>query len=184
MMRGLLDRLTNTRFAVVRRIGSVLVAVSVGTFQLYGLLGIRINTSPSLPVGLYLVTTEENANLAEFCPAEPIAALSLARGYRSPGVCQDGGAPLLKPIIAKCGDLVELSARGICVNGRLLANTAPLAKDTKGRSLKSWPFGRFEVAPGTVWVASSYNSRSFDSRYFGPVSTVAIRSRVKVLLTL
>jgi conjugative transfer signal peptidase TraF len=184
MMPGLLDRVRNTRFAVVRRIGLVAVIVSVGTFQLWGLLGIRINTSPSLPVGLYLATTERNANLVEFCPAEPFAALSLVRGYRNPGVCEDGGAPLLKPIIAKCGDLVDLSAHGIRVNGILLANTAPLAKDTKGRSLKSWPFGRFEVAPGTVWVASSYDSRSFDSRYFGPLSTVAIRHRLKAVLTL
>jgi conjugative transfer signal peptidase TraF len=184
MMPGLLDRVSNTRFAEVRRIGLFAIVVSLGTFQLCGLLGIRINTSPSLPAGLYLVTKEENANLAEFCPTEPIAALSLVRGYRSPGVCEDGGAPLLKPIIAKRGDLVDLSAHGIRVNGILLANTAPLVKDTKGRPLKSWPFGRFEVAPGTVWVASSYDSRSFDSRYFGPVSTVAIRNRVKVLLTL
>jgi conjugative transfer signal peptidase TraF len=184
MMAGLLDRLRNARFAVVRRIGSVVVIVSAGTFQLCGLLGIRINTSPSLPVGLYLVTTEGNANLVEFCPAEPFAALSLVRGYRRPGACQDGGAPLLKPIVAKCGDVVELSTRGIYVNGRLLANTVPLAEDTKGRPLKSWPLGHFEVAPATVWVASSYNSRSFDSRYFGPVSIMAIRNRVKVLLTL
>jgi conjugative transfer signal peptidase TraF len=184
MMAGLLDRVRNTRFAVVRRIGSVVVIVSAGTFQLCGLLGIRINTSPSLPVGLYLVTTEGNANLVEFCPAEPLAAVSLVRGYRSPGACQDGGAPLLKPVVARCGDVVELSARGICVNGRLLANTVPLGEDTKGRPLKSWPFGHFEVAPGTVWVASSYDSRSFDSRYFGPVSIVAIRNRLKVLLTL
>lgn len=184
MMPGPLDRVRNTRFGVVRRIGSVAIIVSVGTFQLCGLLGVRINTSPSLPIGLYLVTTEGDANLVEFCPVEPFAALSLVRGYRSPGVCQDGGAPLLKPIIAKCGDLVELSARGICVNGKLLANTVPLAKDTKRRPLKSWPLGRFEVAPGTVWVASSYDSRSFDSRYFGPVLTSAIRHRLKVFLTL
>jgi conjugative transfer signal peptidase TraF len=184
MMPGPLDRVRNTRFAAIRRVGSVVVIVSVGTFQLCGLLGIRINTSPSLPVGLYLVTTEGNANLVEFCPAEPFAALSLVRGYRSPGVCEDGGAPLLKPIIAKRGDLVDLSAHGIRVNGILLANTAPLTKDTKGRPLKSWPFGRFEVVPGTVWVASSYDSRSFDGRYFGPVWIVAIRNRVKVLLTL
>src|ERR1700722_17653504 len=141
MMPGLLDRVRNTRFAAVRRVGLVVGIVSVGTFQLCGLLGIRINTSPSLPVGLYLVTTEGISNLVEFCPAEPFAALSLVRGYRSPGVCQDGGAPLLKPIIAKCGDLVQLSARGICVDGSLRASAVPLAKHTKGRPLKAWPLG-------------------------------------------
>ena len=66
----------------------------------------------------------------------------------------------------------------------LLPNTAPLSKDTKGRPLEAWPFGRYVVAPGTVWVASSYHPRSFDSRYFGPISTAAIRHRLKPFLTL
>jgi type IV secretory pathway protease TraF len=34
-----------------------------------------------------------------------------------------------------------------------------------------------------VWVASSYNGRSFDSRYFGPVDAVTIRNHVRPLLT-
>ena len=130
MRIGLLDRLPK-----VRRAALVAVVVSVAVFQLFGFLGLRINTSPSLPVGLYVVTTDGSANLVEFCPAEPFAALSLIRGYRDAGTCPDGGAPLLKPIVAKAGDLVELSARGISVNGQLLPNTAPLPKDTKGRPL-------------------------------------------------
>ena len=87
-------------------------------------------------------------------------------------------------MVAKAGDLVELSWRGISVNGLLLPNTAPLSKDTKGRPLEPWHSGRFHVAPGAVWVASSYHSRSFDSRYFGPVYTTAIRHRLKAFLTL
>jgi conjugative transfer signal peptidase TraF len=184
MMAGLLDRLMNTRFAAIRRLVLVAAGVSVGIFQLCGFLGLRLNTSPSLPVGLYIATTDASANLVEFCPAEPFATLSIIRGYRDPGTCRDGGAPLLKPVIAKAGDLVELSARGISVNGSFLPNTAPLSKDTKGRPLEPWPFGRFLVPSGTVWVASSYHSRSFDSRYFGPLSTTAIRNRLKAFLTL
>ena len=184
MMAGLLDRLKKTRGAPIRRLVLVAAGVSVGTFQLCGFLGLRINTSPSLPVGLYIATTDGSANLVEFCPAEPFATLSLIRGYRDPGACRDGGAPLLKPVIAKAGDVIELSARGISVNGVFLSNTAPLTRDTKGRPLDAWPFGRVLVAPGTVWVASSYHPRSFDSRYFGPLSTAAIRSRLKAFLTL
>jgi type IV secretory pathway protease TraF len=30
-------------------------------------------------------------------------------------------------------------------------------------------FKTYSVLPGTVWVISSYNRFSFDSRYFGPV---------------
>ena len=179
MRIGLSDRLPK-----VRRAALVAFVVSIALFQLFGLLGLRINTSPSLPVGLYVVTTDGSANLVEFCPAEPFATLSLIRRYRDPGICRDGGAPLLKPIVAKAGDAVELSGRGISVNGLLLPNTAPLSKDTKGRPLTAWPFGRYPVSPGTVWVASSYHSHSFDSRYFDPVYTTAIRHRLKMFFTL
>ena len=179
MTIGLSDRVPK-----IRRAALVAVVVSISAFKLFAFLGLRINTSPSLPLGLYVVTTDGSANLIEFCPAEPFAALSLVRGYRDPGACRDGGAPLLKPVVAKAGDLVELSARGISVNGLLLPNTAPLSKDTKGRPLTAWPFGWYSLTPGTVWVASSYHSRSFDSRYFGPVHETAIRHRLKAFLTL
>ena len=179
MRIGLSDRLPK-----VRRAALVAVLVSIAVFQLFGFLGLRINGSPSLPMGLYVVTADRSANLVQFCPGEPFATLSLTRGYRDPGTCPDGGAPLLKPVVAKAGDMVELSGRGISVNGLLLLNTAPLSKDTKGRPLLAWPFGRYPVTPGTVWVASSYHSHSFDSRYFGPLYTTAIRHRLKAFLTL
>jgi len=184
MTAGLLDRLRKTRFSVIRRLALVAVGVSVGTFQFCGFLGLRINTSPSLPVGLYFTSADDNANLVEFCPVEPFATVAIIRGYRDAGACRDGAAPLLKPVVAKAGDVVELSARGISVNGLLLPNTAPLSKDTKGRPLEAWPFGRYVVAPETVWVDSSYDPRSFDSRYFGPLPTAAIRAHVKPFLTL
>jgi conjugative transfer signal peptidase TraF len=184
MTAGLLDRLRNTRIAPIRRLSFIAIGVSVGMFQLFSFLGLRINTSPSLPMGLYITGADSAANLVEFCPTEPFATLAIVRGYRDPGVCPDGAAPLLKPVVARPGDVVELSARGISVNGALLTNTVPLPKDTRGRPLKAWPFGRYVVASGTVWVASSYHPRSFDSRYFGPITTAAIRERLKGFLTL
>ncbi|MGH9663690.1 MAG: conjugative transfer signal peptidase TraF [Bryobacteraceae bacterium] len=184
MTAGLLDRLRKTRFSAIRRLALVAAGVSVGTFLFCGLFGLRINTSPSLPLGLYFTSVDNNANLIEFCPAEPFARLAIVRGYRDAGACRDGAAPLLKPVVAKAGDVVDLSARGISVNGVLLPNTAPLSKDTKGRPLEAWPLGRYVVAPQTVWVASSYHPRSFDSRYFGPLSTAAIRSHLKPFLTI
>jgi conjugative transfer signal peptidase TraF len=179
MTTGLSDRLRNARRAAL-----VATGVTVAVFQLCGSLGLRINTSPSLPMGLYITTADASANLVEFCPVEPFATLSRARGYRAPGSCGDGADPLLKPIVAKAGDSVEVSALGISVNGTLLHNTAPLSADTKGRHLAAWPSGHYVVAPGTIWVASSYHPGSFDSRYFGPVATAAIRHRLKAFLTL
>ena len=146
--------------------------------------GLRLNDSPSMPTGLYIrASSESNASLVVFCPADPFARLSVDRGYRSRGNCPDGAEPLAKPIVARTGDIVELSATGMVVNGRLLPNTPPLATDTAGRPLPHWRFGRYVVAPGAVWVASSYNSRSFDSRYFGPVAASQVREHVRPLLT-
>ena len=100
-----------------------------------------------------------------------------------PAHAPTGGEPLVKPVVAVAGDEVEMSARGICVNGRILPNTAPLQRDSNGRPLAPWRFGRYMVVPGMMWVASSYDSRSFDSRYFGPVPVSAIRDRLRPLLT-
>lgn len=146
--------------------------------------GLRLNDSPSMPTGVYVRTSSESiASLVVFCPPEPFARLSVERGYRSRGNCPDGAEPLAKPIAARAGDTVDLSARGMAVNGRLLRNTAPLATDTRGRPLSHWPFGEYVVATGSVWVASSYSPRSFDSRYFGPVNVSQVREHVRPLLT-
>jgi hypothetical protein len=47
-----------------------------------------------------------------------------------------------------------------------------------------WPYGEYRVTPGFVWVASSYNPWSFDSRYFGSLPVGIIRRRLKPFLTL
>lgn len=181
---GLFNKLRETQFTKLRPVGIISLVGIVAAFQLFGMFGLRLNGSPSLPIGLYITSSESSTNLIEFCPAEPFASVALSRGYRDPGACRDGGAPLVKPVIARAGDLVELSAAGIAVNGHVLPNTAPLRFDTKGRSLISWPAGRYNVQPGFIWVASSYNARSFDSRYFGAVAISSIRDHVKPLLTL
>ena len=181
---GLFSSLRKANAGMSRRIAVTIPIVMVGAFELCSLVGLRINGSPSLPVGLYLVTAHPNANLIEFCPPEPFAEIAIARGYRDVGSCGDGGAPLLKPVIAHAGDVVQLSPEGIAVNGRHLPNTAPLKTDTKGRPLKPWPTGRYMVGPDSVWVASSYNGRSFDSRYFGSVPSSSIRNYVRPWITL
>jgi conjugative transfer signal peptidase TraF len=140
--------------------------------------GSRLNTSPSLPAGLYV----PGGNLALFCPEEPYASLALRRQYRIAGSCPDGGEPLLKPVVARAGDAVQMSAVGISVNGKLLENTAPLMRDSAGRPIAPYPAGTYKVQPGTVWVASSYSAKSFDSRYFGAVEESRITSYLQPLL--
>ena len=147
-LTGLFSKLRAGRPGTPKRIIKVLVVTMVGTFAICGLAGVRINGSPSLPVGFYLVTVHPDARLVEFCPAGPFAQLAIARGYRDPGSCSDGGAPLLKPVVARPGDIVEVSFAGLAVNGHLLPNTAPMKRDTKDNAARRrrpigrmpWPF--------------------------------------------
>lgn len=145
--------------------------------------GLRVNTTRSLPLGLYVVTSKADYRLIEFCPDGRAAEESKTRGYRNSGSCPDGAEPLIKPVIAQQGDMVEMLAEGISVNGRLLKNTAPLRTDSAGRILKSWKFGVYRVAPGEAWVASTYNYGSYDSRYFGPIRISSIRHRLRPIWT-
>lgn len=156
------------------------VAVVAGVFY-FG--GIRVNASASLPIGLYRLTSDPAAKLVAFCPAEPFGSLSANRGYRGKGNCPDGAEPLMKPIVAMAGDTVTVSPAGVAVNGVLRPNSAPIPFDTKHRPLLHWPYGRYTVASGAAWVISSYNARSFDSRYIGPVPRASIRSHLRPLLT-
>ena len=103
--------------AALLALGCMAVAAAVG--------GVRINISRSLPLGVYARTNDPHAKLIEFCPAEPFAAESSARGYRTHGTaCPDGALPVLKPVVAVAGDCVVLAADGMRVNGRLLRQTA------------------------------------------------------------
>jgi conjugative transfer signal peptidase TraF len=182
-VKSLFARIRKTEVSAIRRLALLVFAILIGLFQICAWIGIRLNASPSLPIGLYVVSDSGRANLVEFCPAEPFATLAMARGYRDGGTCYDGGAPLMKPVVAKAGDMVELTRKGLAVNGTLVPNTAPLERDTRGRPLTPWPYGRYVVTRETVWVASSYNARSFDSRYFGPIDRASIRSHVRPLVT-
>lgn len=183
MTRGLFADSSNRRLGDAKRIATVSIFSVIGITQLFDIAGLRINTSPSLPVGIYITTSDPNAALVEFCPANPYAQLAIVRGYRSAGNCRDGAAPLLKPVIARSGDIIDVSQSGITVNGTPIPNTAPIKADTSGRQLVPWRAGRYLAQAGDVWVASSFNRRSFDSRYFGPIPTSAIRNRLLPLIT-
>jgi len=144
---------------------------------------VRLNLTPSLPRGFYITSESPSANLVEFCPQGAAASISLNRQYRTAGACPDGGAPLLKPAVAFPGDLVEVSANGIRVNGRLLPNSAGRFRDHLQRALDPWPCGTYNVEPGTVWVISSFNIYSFDSRYYGAIPEWSIRHHLRPLWT-
>jgi conjugative transfer signal peptidase TraF len=159
----------------VKRFVIVAVAPAIAAsciVLLLGVFGIRLNiASNSLPPGLYRIVPAGKGSDLLVCPTGVAETVSIEREYRVKSFgCGDGYAPLLKPIAARAGDTVTLSQAGVAVNGKLLQNSKQYPKDGIGRPMPMVPFGTYAVLPGTVWVISSYNRFSFDSRYFGPVN--------------
>jgi conjugative transfer signal peptidase TraF len=143
--------------------------------------GIRINLSPSIPVGIYRARgvshpmgTLPRGTLVSACLPLQTAAWGEARGYLMRGSCADGTAPVGKPIFASAGDTVTVGPRGLARNGELVPSTAPLTRDRHGRPLPEIPWGVYRPQPGQLWLVSTHAPDSWDSRYYGPVSATSV----------
>ena len=143
--------------------------------------GLRLNPTASMPVGLWRVSAVDGplhrGETVSLCLPTAVSALARQRGYIDGGECPGDYAPLLKPIAAVAGDVVEVGQGGISVNGVQLRDSAALAHDEAGRPLQAVPDGRYVVPTGFVWVISEHNPLSFDSRYFGPVPASNVLGR-------
>jgi conjugative transfer signal peptidase TraF len=137
--------------------------------------GVRINVSPSLPLGVYRVVHRPVVRGATVLLCLPASAARIARqrGYLWKGPCIGGVAPLGKIAVAVGGDTVEATARGVRVNGVMLAGSKPLAVDMRGRRLVA-AAGRWVLPTSQIWTYGGGDRRSFDSRYFGPVGTADV----------
>ncbi len=74
---------------------------------------------------------------------------------------------LLKVVAGVPGDDVAVSVDGVAVNGCLLPDSRPNARDRVGRRISPWPRGDYRLGWGKVWLYAG-NPRSWDSRYWGP----------------
>ena len=144
-------------------------------------LGFRINTTNSMPVGVWrlspLAGALQRGEVVTVClPDGPAARLAAERGYVPAGSCHDGREPIVKPIAALAGDLVCVTPAGITVNGIDVAGTAQLQRDTGGRPLQPVPAGDYRVQAGQVWLLAGRARNSYDSRYFAGVPVESVQS--------
>lgn len=180
---------------VDQRTGSILVhRVSRLTWWACGVFGflavctvagVRLNLTGSLPIGLYVVThgPPVRGAVVLVCLPETWAELASRRGYVPNGnSCPGGMMPVGKPVFALPGDTVEVTATGLTLNGRPVANTRPLPFDRRGRPLPRLEAGAHVVGAGELWIVSRYSPFSFDSRYFGAVPLADVRARVRLLV--
>lgn len=164
-----------------------IVATAIFTLA-YGvpqLAGLRLNTTTSMPRGLYRSVggpVTSGAWVSVCLPSE-IARFGVERGYLGAGSCPDGTEPVLKVVAAVAGDVVEVTADGVAVCGELLAHSRPLERDRGGRELAAYSAGARALAPDELWLHSPFEERSWDSRYFGPIPSACVIDVVAPLVT-
>lgn len=191
-MIGLFKRSLAASLCAVARLRCIFVpigALAIAAMFLWTGFGVVFNYTHSAPFGLYREEFESEATIHDpapyvfFCPDRRWPSMRGEPNYRDPmRTCPDGFSPLIKPVVAWPGDLVSVSANGIRVNGRPLPNSAPIERDSKGQQLRPFAHGEYRVGPNELWVVSSFSTRSFDSRYFGPIPLRSVHSWLRPLL--
>ncbi|WP_435896241.1 conjugative transfer signal peptidase TraF (plasmid) [Bartonella heixiaziensis] len=159
-----------------------LCTIALACFVLFAVSqGFRINYSHSAPIGLWKVNYFQKkvrrGELVEVCPPDvPIVKIFIEKGYLQSGACPSGSVPFLKPLVALAGDEINITEKGISVNGHLLKNSQ------RRGGVSSMPNGKYLVEEGYAWFVSSFDPVSFDSRYFGAVSIMNIIGSAKPIL--
>jgi conjugative transfer signal peptidase TraF len=192
MALAILEAAAIARFSSKARSTRVLpVAVAIATAVLTAwcvrVADLRFNLTPSMPLGIYrLMPIAKGAigrgMLVEACAPNEAAELGRRRGYLGRGVCPTDAEPLLKQIVACEGDEVVVSATGVAVNGQILPHSGLLSVDFDGRRLTLWRSATYRLRRGEVWLYAD-NVRSWDSRYWGPISTTDVLAQALPILT-
>ena len=166
----------------VRAVLGALGFVAVGV-----LVGVRLNVTPSYPLGFYVMEGDADdvvrGSIVTVCLPERWARFGLSRGYLGHGWCPGGSYGLGKMVLAAGGDVVETRPDGIRVNGRPVARSRTFPRDAHGRPLPHYPFGTHRLAAGELWLFSPYTAAAYDSRYFGPVRVERVQAVVRPLWT-
>lgn len=140
-------------------------------------LQIVYNPSDSVPRGWYRVGPADSLQVGSIVLARlpaPAAALAAQRGYLPAGI------PLLKRIGA-------VAPQRVCVDGASVgidkvAVAVVMRADGHGRPLSAWSQCR-GLAHGELFLLSSTNPASFDSRYFGPIRASDVIGSAKPIWT-
>ncbi|MEP6495556.1 MAG: conjugative transfer signal peptidase TraF [bacterium] len=151
------------------------------------LAGFRLQWTDSLPKGLYRdvhVATVRPGMLGIWCLPVDAARLARERAYVGRGSCPAGAEPVGKLVLAATGDSARFDSSGVRINGVVVPDTRPLARDSRGRALPHAVFRTYALAPDEVWLWSPYTPRSFDSRYFGPVLVTSLVVAVRPVWTM
>lgn len=164
---------------------AILLALAIlpATAGVAFLVGLRINLTPSYPLGLWRVAPLGRdvvvGDRIFICPPQTSAfELARDRGYLGHGLCPGWFSPLIKTVVAVAGQHVVIH-RSLVVDGVQLDHSSVRPVDSQGRALASATSST--VQPGELFLFSDF-AGSYDSRYFGPIPAAGVIGLAQPLL--
>lgn len=164
---------------------AIVGSVFLGLGMACSAAGARINTSRSIPVGLYWLTErpiEKGAYVLLCPPPSNVFDEAKQRGYFGAGFCPGDYAYLMKKVLAAKNDKVTIADDGVRVNGELLPFSRPLKADTQERPLPVLR-GEYQLGDADLLLMTDVSEKSFDSRYFGLVKRAQIEGVIRPVFT-
>ncbi len=178
-----MSQITTRRvMAATAIVGAAVLLLGLGCYS----VGARINTTKSIPVGLYWLTEEavEKGAYVIFCPPQVgVFDEAKERGFIGAGFCPGGYGLMMKRVLAAKDDQVAVTSEGVTVNGQLLPLSAPLATDKSGRALPRYQADHYTIGNTELLLMSDVSGTSFDGRYFGPISRSQIQGVIRPVIT-
>jgi conjugative transfer signal peptidase TraF len=166
------------------------LAVALGLLILQGLylhmIGVRVNVSPSIPLGVYWAKDlpVERGAYVMFCPPQiEVFRHAMIRGYIGGGQCPGGYGYVMKRVAAASGDVVDVAMDGVRINGSLYPRSALMAVDALGRSMPRYQSDHYTLSEFQLLLMADDHPKSFDARYFGPVQRKQIKDVIVPILT-
>lgn len=163
-------------------IALVLSSITVLTYY----LGARINTTRSIPVGLYwkIESIAKKDSYVVFCPPQKsVFDMAKERGYISAGYCPGQYGYMMKKIMATENDVVKIAKNGVYVNGQFLKNSQKMKHDGGKRPMPQLVTPEIVLKKGEVLLMSDVSKTSFDARYFGVLNKTQIESVITPVIT-
>lgn len=173
----------------MRKLG-IGVSITVFVLLLQGvflyLIGARINTTASIPVGLYWRVSQpvEKGAYVMFCPPQvQVFDQAVQRGYIGSGMCPGGYGYMMKRVLGATNDRVDVGRDGVRVNSTLLERSMPLATDGSARQMPRFQSDSYVLSEFQLLLMGDLNAQSFDGRYFGPVQRRQVREVIVPVMT-
>lgn len=136
------------------------------------------NSSASIPLGVYYKIEYDGklqtGDIVVFTPPEKAKKIAYERGYISEGT------PMMKYVVAVEGDEFLIDGSDFFAAEKYYGHVA--AEDSAGRELYPYSNHMFTVNKGE-FIAAGTHPRSFDSRYWGPVSENNILAKAVPIFT-